>query len=938
MYHIRRLQVHPAMGGAPIIDTAEDFTPINPPENSFSRTVFDLGTGDSFQPEVLSPDLPLVDSHSLHFQWNFFRSTDPRDYLSAYQRAVLRAAPEHDPFPLETENPYREGFDWTESYGEFLRFRWWDTSPTWVKAVGVIAIVSGATAAIGATILAGKAVAATGFVGGVLGISLAFHLGGLALVHQRSDEHRIAPLLDQASEHLQHWNPDQSSTFDWGSFFVDLDLRRSPEFDEAQRRRVENRWQTLVDSFMRQDQSDPMERVEAIYDLVYLNTHIRNPVFPLHRMIDFLRDDARPRPEGNCHNRAQLVIAAMLYARLPPPYVVGIQTFSTHVEPVIYNRQTGEVYDIISGAEPTTHVRASIYHPEIWLHAFLQNHGRSSPWREEDFMIVRGEDSPAGLSLKMILGAPFEMYWRFTGAEGDGMNRGHLGDPEWRSDIPNPFDVPLLPPPAHRFRMDSETPNLGAGASQIHDPHSAQRNLFFAGPFDIFVEEELNDTRVVFRTHAQEDYFNRLQGQPDEQRQFIRSLTEAGIRRYFDRPEMQEFVSIFRGPPDRVLPRLAEIDPLRLPLILGELKERMNYLDQVSSQVLHESGDNPFYSQPQISALIGGMRNFGGWIQSHPREGLGQIDQVSFDRQTGLLGFISSHPLGDGTRAALYNIIPEAAMLGLEEQMTQASLDLNRTSVSPPNSLQEIVLVSPDFETQHTDQNSPARIPESPPTVEPLQVRSETIRQFLNVWLTDELMRHLVNVVNQALRNPSHDHNLYMAQARILELLGHPEGILTYIDRAIQINPRVGHNYRGTTLNGFRRFDEALVSFDRAIQTDPNIWQPHAGRAMSLTHMDRCLEALSSIDRAISINPYVAQSHDLRGLILNRLDRLEEALEAFNQAIHIDPNYSEAYIDRGTILERQGRLPEALASYDRARNYPSAEEGRERVLQRMRSR
>ena len=157
-------------------------------------------------------------------------------------------------------------------------------------------------------------------------------------------------------------------------------------------------------------------------------------------------------------------------------------------------------------------------------------------------------------------------------------------------------------------------------------------------------------------------------------------------------------------------------------------------------------------------------------------------------------------------------------------------------------------------------------------------------------------------------------------------------------------------NNRGNALLELKRFEEALASYDQALEIKPDYadalqqpWQsrcraqalrggagelrPGAGaqarlrralnnRGNALQELKRFEEALASYDRALALKPDYAEALNNRGIALQELKRLEEALASYDRALALKPDYAEALNNRGNALQELKRLEEALASYD----------------------
>ncbi len=157
---------------------------------------------------------------------------------------------------------------------------------------------------------------------------------------------------------------------------------------------------------------------------------------------------------------------------------------------------------------------------------------------------------------------------------------------------------------------------------------------------------------------------------------------------------------------------------------------------------------------------------------------------------------------------------------------------------------------------------------------------------------------------------------------------------------------------RGLGSSGTGAFEDALNSFDKSIQLDPenaDAWSAKAFalRSLSLTGHDlsKYNESLKAYDKAIGLydddlraNPQDVNLWYYKGLALGekadtlRSGRLfnisgyerdaigyyEEAIRAYDNATELNPKYLTAWKNKGNILYSLGRYNESLEAYDRA--------------------
>jgi hypothetical protein len=130
---------------------------------------------------------------------------------------------------------------------------------------------------------------------------------------------------------------------------------------------------------------------------------------------------------------------------------------------------------------------------------------------------------------------------------------------------------------------------------------------------------------------------------------------------------------------------------------------------------------------------------------------------------------------------------------------------------------------------------------------------------------------------------------------------------------------------RGMVLAESGLYEEAIASFDRAIEAKPDFFAAWASKGDALLSVDRPEEAIVSFDRAIELSAAatsasagatgtaLAATWAGKGNALANLGRAEEAIASFDQALEIEPTYAEAQASRNALI----------ASLSTAAPYPS---------------
>ncbi len=144
---------------------------------------------------------------------------------------------------------------------------------------------------------------------------------------------------------------------------------------------------------------------------------------------------------------------------------------------------------------------------------------------------------------------------------------------------------------------------------------------------------------------------------------------------------------------------------------------------------------------------------------------------------------------------------------------------------------------------------------------------------------------------------------------------------------------------KGNTLRELGKYNEALASYDKAIELNPKYADAWIGRGISLNNLEKYNEALASYDKAIKLNPKYANAWIGRGNSLNNLEKYNEALASYDKAIELNPNYADVWNNRGWSLENLKRYDEALESYQKAIEFDSSNKSsinnRKRLLEKL---
>ncbi|AKV66074.1 TPR domain protein component of TonB system [Microcystis panniformis FACHB-1757] len=115
-----------------------------------------------------------------------------------------------------------------------------------------------------------------------------------------------------------------------------------------------------------------------------------------------------------------------------------------------------------------------------------------------------------------------------------------------------------------------------------------------------------------------------------------------------------------------------------------------------------------------------------------------------------------------------------------------------------------------------------------------------------------------------------------------------------------------------------KEYEQAIASFDRALEIKPDDHQAWYNRGIALKNLGRFEQAIASFDRALEIKPDDHEAWYNRGVALGNLGRFEQAIASYDRALEFKPDYPDAWNNRGIALHNLGRFEQAIASWDRA--------------------
>ncbi|WXG46726.1 MAG: tetratricopeptide repeat protein [Candidatus Atabeyarchaeum deiterrae] len=126
--------------------------------------------------------------------------------------------------------------------------------------------------------------------------------------------------------------------------------------------------------------------------------------------------------------------------------------------------------------------------------------------------------------------------------------------------------------------------------------------------------------------------------------------------------------------------------------------------------------------------------------------------------------------------------------------------------------------------------------------------------------------------------------------------------------------------YEGINFDNIGAYNEAVESYNRAIEEDPQYTVAYYNKGVSLISLNRFEAALKVFDQALGIDPRYEKAWFQKGIALSKLGRHEDAAKCYDEAVRLNPQLA-SMIENENIPEVS--VSETRAASDTARNIAS---------------
>ncbi|MBD2278171.1 serine/threonine-protein kinase [Aphanizomenon flos-aquae] len=157
---------------------------------------------------------------------------------------------------------------------------------------------------------------------------------------------------------------------------------------------------------------------------------------------------------------------------------------------------------------------------------------------------------------------------------------------------------------------------------------------------------------------------------------------------------------------------------------------------------------------------------------------------------------------------------------------------------------------------------------------------------------------------------------LYNQGNTLIQLQRYQEALATY-EKAIDIKPDYPQALygQGKALFQLKKYQESLIAYDQAIQIQPNYLEAWTNRGFVLVRLKRYSEAIATVDKALQLKNDDPKVWQLKGDIFIKISQYNDAIKAYEQAINFQADNPELWYKKGLAFQNLKQYEEAITSY-----------------------
>lgn len=189
-------------------------------------------------------------------------------------------------------------------------------------------------------------------------------------------------------------------------------------------------------------------------------------------------------------------------------------------------------------------------------------------------------------------------------------------------------------------------------------------------------------------------------------------------------------------------------------------------------------------------------------------------------------------------------------------------------------------------------------------------------RMIAACWTGVAILTVLAGLIYKRSVDPIHAQESYDAGVRLLKIARYNQAIMSF-DRAIQLRPNFADAYllRGKAYVADAQTDRSLRDFSKVIALRPEDPRPLLERGMAYLEMKDLQSAIADANRALEMDPKLAGAYNLRGMAVRAMGDPRKALEDFTRAVDLAPD-GDNYFQRGATYQALGDHARAIADFN----------------------
>lgn len=182
-----------------------------------------------------------------------------------------------------------------------------------------------------------------------------------------------------------------------------------------------------------------------------------------------------------------------------------------------------------------------------------------------------------------------------------------------------------------------------------------------------------------------------------------------------------------------------------------------------------------------------------------------------------------------------------------------------------------------------------------------------------NKGKTQQALFEIENLFEQCPPDPGTQHT----KGVILHDLKKYEDAVNSFNEAINLNPNYAsaHHNLGVSLQKLNRDEEAINSFNKTINLKSDFFEVYNNLGNSLLKLNRHKESVKNYIRAIELNSLNPLPYNNLAFVYGLLGKYKEAIKNSKKAIKLDSNFVQAHFNLGNMLYRTGEYDKAVKSY-----------------------